>query len=241
MTMGVISDFYTYGTGRGDEIPYLDDVVIGAIDNMYYLMHSGDKYVSPYLQKMLEYEFPTPDAWRLLVSRDLYELYKQQLLKEWERFVVQYNPVSNYDVTEVVDYDHTGDSTITDSGTDTRLRSGKIRNYGTVTTTNYAKTYDSQEAETGHNTVISDVDGDPSTTEYGDGTDGSGVSDATTYGKTRTGDESGHDDLTTTKTGNLGITPIAQILQLDIELWKLNFYRDIMFPLFDKTLVLPIY
>lgn len=239
--MGVISDFYTYGTGRGDEIPYLDNTVIGAIDNMYYLMHSGDKYISPYLQKMLDYEFPTPGAWRLLVSRDLYELYKQQLLKEWERFVFQYNPVNNYDVTEVVEYDHTGDSTVTDSGVDTRLRSGTIRNYGTVTTTNYANTYDNQEAETGHNTVISDVEGDPSTTEYGDGTQGSGVSDATTYGKTRTGDESGHDDLTTTKTGNLGITPVAQLLQMDIELWKINFYRDIMFPLFDKTLVLPIY
>lgn len=242
LTMGVIDDFYRYGTGHGDEIPYLEMAAIGAIDNMYYLMHSGNKYISPYLEKMLEFEFPTQGAWKFLVGRDLYEMYKQQLLKEWERFVVQYNPSTNYSVTEIVDYDHTGSSGMTDSGTDTKLRSGVIQNYGRMHSQNSANTYDGVTAtETTKNETWSDEEHEPSTTRYGNGTTGSGVTDATTYGKSRTGSESGHDDLTTTKAGNLGITPIAQLLQMDIELWKLNFYRDIMFPLFDKTLVLPIY
>lgn len=241
LTMGVIDDFYRYGTGHGDEIPYLEMAAIGAIDNMYYLMHSGDKYISPYLEKMLEFGFPTQGAWKTLVGRDLYEMYKQQLLKEWERFVAKYDPAANYSVTELVSYVHTGSSSMTDSGTDTKTRSGVVQNYGKTHSKNFANTYDHQNADTSSNETWSVENADPLTTRYGTGERGSGVSDATTYGKTRTGGESGNDNLTTTKTGNLGITPIAQFLQMDIELWKLNFYRDIMFPLFDKTLVLPIY
>lgn len=241
LTMGVIDDFYRYGTGHGDEIPYLEGAAIGAIDNMYYLMHSGDKYISPYLEKLLEFEFPSQDGWKILVGRDLYEMYKAQLLKEWERFVVQYDPSANYTVTELVSYVHSGTSGMTDSGTDTKLRSGVIQNYGKMHSKNFANTYDATQADTTTNETWSEENDEPSTTRYGTGVDGSGVADATTYGKTRTGSESGTDNLTTTKNGNLGITPIAQLLQMDIELWKLNFYRDIMFPLFDKTLVLPIY
>lgn len=239
-TAGVIRDFYMWGSGHGDEIPYLDEASAGSIDNMYYLMHSGDKYISPYLEKMMK--FYEGDSWKLIVGQEMFRTYHEQLLKEWERFAAEYDPSANYSVTEVVDYDHTGSSGITDSGTDTKTKSGIIQNYGRMHSQNSANTYDGVTAtETTKNETWSNENNEPSTTRYGNGTEGSGVTDATTYGKSRTGSESGHDDLTTTKTGNLGITPIAQLLQMDIELWKLNFYRDIMFPLFDKTLVLPIY
>lgn len=242
LTLGVISDFYTWGTNRGEEIPYLEQAAVAAVDNLYYLMHSGDKYISPYLEKLMEFEFPSQDAWKFLVSRDLYEMYKMQLLREWKSFVAKYDPSANYSVKEIVDYHHTGSSGMSDSGSDTKTRSGVIQNYGKMHSQNSANTYDGVTAtETTKNETWSDRDHDPSTTRYGDGKTGNGVTDETKYGKSRTGSESGHDDLTTTKTGNLGITPIAQLLQMDIELWKLNFYRDIMFPLFDKALVLPIY
>lgn len=242
LTLGIISDFYTWGTNRGEEIPYLEQAAVAAVDNLYYLMHSGDKYISPYLEKMMEFEFPFQDSWKALVSRDLYEMYKMQLLKEWERFTVKYDPAANYSVKEIVDYSHTGSNETKDTGTDTKTRTGVIQNYGKVYSKNSANTYDGATAtETTKNETWSEENREPSTTRYGTGAEGSGLSDATKYGKTRTGTELGHDDLTTTKTGNLGITPIAQLLQMDIELWKLNFYRDIMFPLFDKTLVLPIY
>lgn len=239
-TAGVIRDFYTWGSGHGDLIPYLDEANAGSIDNMYYLMHSGDKYISPYLEKMMK--FYEGDSWKLIVGQEMFRTYHEQLLKEWKRFAAEYDPAANYSVTEIVNYDHTGSSGMTDSGTDTKLRSGVIQNFGKTYSQNSANTYDGVTAtETTKNETWSNENNDPSTTRYGNGTEGSGVTDATTYGKSRTGSESGHDDLTTTKTGNLGITPVAQLLQMDIELWKLNFYRDIMFPLFDKALVLPIY
>lgn len=239
-TAGVIRDFYMWGSGHGDEIPYLDEASAGSIDNMYYLMHSGDKYISPYLEKMMK--FYEGDSWKIIVGQEMFRTYHEQLLKEWERFAAEYDPAANYSVTELVSYVHTGSTSMTDSGTDTKTRSGVIQNYGTVYSQNSANTYDGVTAtETTKNETWSPKI-DPSTTSYGDHrVEGSGLSDAIKYGKTRTGGESGNDNLTTTKTGNLGITPIAQFLQMDIELWKLNFYRNIMFPLFDKTLVLPIY
>ena len=236
----VIGVFYTWGSSHGDEIPYLDESTVGSIDNMYYLMHSGDKYISPYLEKMMKfYEFPE-NSWKVIVGQELYKMYHEQLLKEWKRFTAKYDPAANYSVKEIVDYDHSGSSGMSDSGTDTKVRSGVIQNYGKIHSKNTANTYDSVTADTTTNETWSDR-GDPSTTRYGTDVEGSGLSDATNYGKTRRSNESGHDDLTTTKTGNLGITPVAQLLQMDIELWKLNFYRDIMFPLFDKVLTLPIY
>ena len=238
---GIIYDIWDYLDDSGEEIPeYLggsQSAFAVYLDNYYYLMLSGDKYISPYVEKYKDFG----GNWRKLIAAQFWAVHKDQLDKLWSDFTAKYEAVNNYSVTEVVDYDHTGDSTVTDSGTDTRLKSGIVRNYGTVTTTNYANTYDSQEAETGHSKVVSDEDNSPSTTEYGDGSEGSGVSDATTYGKVRTGDESGHDDLTTTKTGNLGITPVAQLLQLDIELWMMNFYKSVLFKFLDSALTLPIY
>lgn len=236
---GIIEMLYGFLTSAQIEVGWLpSDDVARAVDNYYYYFWSGDKFVSPAVEKFMAIE---GFDWKRQLMLDFWHVYKGQLERLWSDFTAEYEAVNNYSVTEVVDYDHTGDSTVTDSGTDTRLKSGVVRNYGTVTTTNYANTYDSQEAETGHSEVVSNENQNPSTTEYGDGSEGSGVSDATTYGKIRTGDESGHDDLTTTKTGNLGITPVAQLLQLDIELWMMNFYKNVLFKFLDSALTLSIY
>lgn len=236
---GIIYDIWSFLDESGEEIPeYLggnQSAIAAQINNFYYFMWSGNKYISPYVEKYMEFT----NTWQKPIAMQFWEIHKLQLEKEWNDFKSNYEAANNYNVTEIVEYDHTGDSTVTDSGTDTRTRSGVIQNYGKTTTTNYANTYDSQEAETGHNVSESKLGDDPATTRYGDGTDG--LADSTLYGKTRTGDESGHDDLTTTKTGNLGITPIAQLLQMDIELWMMNFYKNVLFKFLDSALTLPIY
>ena len=61
------------------------------------------------------------------------------------------------------------------------------------------------------------------------------------YGKKRTTSDSANDELMTTKKGNLGVVLPSQIMGSEIELWKQSFYLNIMFPLFDKILTLPIY
>ncbi len=234
---GIIYALFSFLVSSQLEVEWLpNEDVARAVDNYYYYFWSGDKLISPAIEKLMVIE---GFDWKRQVMLDFWQVHKGQLAKLWDDFSAEYEAANNYNVTEIVEYDHTGDSTVTDSGTDTRTRSGVIQNYGKTTTTNYANTYDNQEAETGHNVSESKLGDDPATTRYGDGTDG--LADSTLYGKTRTGDESGHDDLTTTKTGNLGITPIAQLLQMDIELWMMNFYKNVLFKFLDSALTLPIY
>lgn len=235
---GVIYALFTFLTSAQIDVEWLpNEDVARAVDNYYYYFWSGDKLISPAIEKFMAIE---GFDWKRQVMLDFWQVHKGQLAKLWDDFSAEYEAVNNYSVTEEVDYDHEGHSGMRDSGTDTRTKSGVVRTYGTTTTETYANTYDNQEAKTGHSKSYSKENDDPATTQYGDGL-GNGVVDATAYGKTRTGNESGHDDLVTTKTGNLGITPIAQLLQMDIELWMMNFYKNVLFKFLDSALTLPIY
>ena len=238
--LGVVSDYSTWADSLYSEVPYLPTSLVGSIDNMYYLMHSGDKFISPYLRRCIAHNYPSPTGWRILVGKDLATLYHDQLMKEWALFTKKYDPLNAYDVTEKVLYDHLGSGAFEDSGTDTRKQSGKIKQGGQVKTTNKASTYDTDNKNTGESTVDYAGGGQNLFTQYGEDVNKPLVN-ALEYGKRRDSTESGHDDLKTTKKGNLGILVPSQLIGTDIELWKMNFYQNIMFPLFDKVLTLPIY
>ena len=236
-----MSDYYRWASGAVNEVPYLPEPIVGSIDNMYYLMHSGDKFISPYLRRCIAHNYPSPTGWRVLVGKDLATLYHDQLMKEWALFAKKYDPLNAYNVTEKVEYDHTGVGESQDSGSDTRKQSGKIKQGGSVKTTNKASTYDADNKNTGESTVDYEGGGGNNLyTQYGEDADKPLVNELE-YGKKRESSETGHDDLTTTKKGNLGILVPSQLIGTDIELWKINFYQNIMFPLFDKVLTLPIY
>lgn len=238
--LGVVSDYSTWVHNAYDNVPYLPTSIVGSIDNMYYLMHSGDKFISPYVQRCLNHDYPSPTGWRVLIGKDLATLYHDQLMKEWALFVKEYDPLAAYDVTETVEYDHTGGGEFQDSGSDTRKQSGKIMQGGSVKTENKASTYEADDKKTGESTVNYAPAGDNLYTQYGENGNSPLVNELE-YGKKRESSETGHDDLTTTKSGNLGILVPSQLIGTDIELWKMNFYQNIMFPLFDKVLTLPIY
>lgn len=239
ISQGIIYEIWDYLDDNSMEIPeYLGGThseIAVLLDNYYYFMWSGDKFISPYVEKYMKMS----ETWKRPIAMQFWATHKQQLDRQWANFSAQYQPVNNYHVTEVVDYDHTGDNEYTDSGSDTKVRFGKVINYGKSETTNKANTYDGQLTDTTKSETDVKVE-TPLTTDYGTGAN-NGLNDQTNYGKTRTGSESGHDDLTTTKSGNLGITPIAQLLQMDIELWKMNFYTSILFPMLDSAIALPIY
>lgn len=239
-SLGVMSDYYRWVSGVVTEVPYLPESIVGSIDNMYYLMHSGDKFISPYLRRCIAHNYPSPTGWRVLVGKDLATLYHDQLMKEWALFVKKYDPLAVYDITEKVKYDHTSGGESQDSGTDTRKQRGKIMQGGKVKTENKASIYEADDKKTGESTVDYAPDHSNLYTQYGEDTRTPLVNELE-YGKKRESHELGHDDLETTKKGNLGILVPSQLISTDIELWKMNFYQNIMFPLFDKVLTLPIY
>lgn len=207
-----------------------------SIENMYFFMHSGDKFISPYVEKYIKIANTLGEA-VLYMAKDFWYTYRQQLFKQWENFTREYDPANNYSVHEVTHYDHTGGSDSTDSGTDTVTKNGSVSESGAVTTSNKVWSFDSTQHDFDETTVekgAAGTSGIPTTTF-------NNVADSKTYGKRTDFNESADDDLTTDKSGVLGVSSISQLVQADIELWKRNFFTTIFFPMLDKVLTLSIY
>ena len=188
------------------------------LDDFYYFGWSGDKECSPLMEKL----GGTPE-WIIEIVSSFWEIYGQQLYRQWENFTREYDPIDDYDVTEETTYVHEGSGSASDTGSDTR------KTYGDVEVTDSTWGVDSGEANA-----------DKTFTNYGTGEDDSLVN-KTNYGKTRTTTEGANDDLTIHKHGNLGINPVSKFLKDDIELWRWNFYRQILFPMIDRHIAIPIY
>lgn len=225
-------------TAAGDEFPfYTNGDDMECIENMYFFMHSGDKFISPYVEKYLKMADTVGQA-VLYMAKDFWFTYRQQLYRQWDNFTKEYDPLDNYHVHEVTDYDHSGNGLRADRGTDKVKRSGSIEESGKITSLNSTYPYNSTATAVNHDKSVVEKGENGSslpTTTFRD------VEDTKTYGRDITNRESSSDDLTTDKTGNLGVASASQLLQMDIELWKRNFFTTIFFPLLDKVLTLSIY
>lgn len=188
------------------------------LDDFYYYGWSGDKECSPLMEKL----GGTPEGIIEIVS-SFWEIYGQQLYRQWENFTREYDPIDDYDVTEETTYVHTGSGSAVDTGSDKNKKTGQVETTNDVWGVN---------SSTG-------VNSDKSTTVYGQGS--TPMQTEVEYGKTRTTSEGANDDLTIHKHGNLGINPISKFLKDDIELWRWNFYRQVLFPMIDRHIAIPIY
>ena len=230
---GFISDLKEF-CGQQTWMPTSDTEIL-ALDNFYFYSWSGDKWIAPVVEKF--YDADEGLIGRGMLALMFMEVYKVQLDRLWEDFVTEYDPVASYDVHEEMNYDHDGGGTREKQGTETNTRTGSINDYGTVTTRNKAWAYDSNSSsDVSESTVTYGATGVPRSTLYND------VMDTKVYGgRIDTSTETADDTLTSHKYGSLGIASPAQLLKLDIELWRLNFYTTILFPRIDKFLTLPIY
>lgn len=212
------------------EIPFLpSEEAVERLDNAYYFMWSGDKITSPLIDKMYV-ESATVHLDKELLAKMFWDIYGAQLMKQWENFVREYDPVNDYDITEEMHYDHSGGS----SGTDNNVRSGNVQQTGTSTDTDSAWAYDKsgQNEDRPVSKTVTEISANsPMQTQYNNVTDA----------RTRSGTETADDDLTNHKYGNLGVQPMSLLIKQDIDLWKLNFYRNIFFPALDSFLAIPIY
>lgn len=190
------------------------------IDNYYYFAWSGDKFSSPLVEKLSKIdEEHMPEK----VTAQFYAIHGDELIRQWQLFQKEYDPLASYDVHEVTEYEHEGGNTVRDTGSDTRKKTGKVTTTDSVWGVNSA----------------TDVDADKSITEYGEGQ--TPMQDELQYGKTRTNSESASDDLTIHKYGNLGNISLTKLLKEDVELWSWDFFTKFFFPAIDSVIALPIY
>lgn len=211
-----------------------DNGLLRQVENYYYFSWSGDKYISPLIEKF--YDEHLGITHETDIAQMFYATHNMKLTKLWNDYVAEYEAINPYDVHEELDYSHSGENEVSNSGNDTNVRTGSIEESGTVRDTRQVYPYDGNVAK--NESIVTSVrgaDGDNIETIYNQ------VTDTFTHGKTSSGTDSATDDLDTHKYGNLGILPMARILGEDIELWKMDFYTTILFPMLDRFLTLPIY
>lgn len=240
---GVIAQLWDYLNDHSalDDAPYLgDNTKARALDNYYYYSWSGDKLVSPMIYKLWDYEndlFPVERMQQ--VVEWFWSVNKDNLAKLWADAQTQYDAVNNYHVKETTGYVHSGGSWYTDRGSDTRKKYGTIESYGKTKTTDRVYGFDSNGAANDSESETEIQQATPMTTDYGTANDA--LTDETAYGRGRDATDTANDTLTIDKSGNLGIMPVADLLQKEFELWQWNFYKNVLFKALDSMLTIPIY
>lgn len=230
---GVVKDIFDCLADNEIEWPFLTEDNMLSLDFYYNYSWSGDKTIGPAIEKMHD-RFAN---WRDLIARMFVDAYGLQLLRQWASFSAEYSPEHPYDVHEETDYEHTGSGSTTDSGADSKIRSGSVNTKGGNNIYEYGTTYDNtRDAQLVSKTIFDSEQGDlGTTTQYNN------VTDQISYGKQRATEDGAEDSLDTHKYGSLGTMAVSQILRDEIDLWKWNFYTTVFFPLIDRLVALPIY
>ena len=216
-----------------------------ALDLEYHGNRSGDKLVSPLVDKMLAGSNPDTftDTMREMLSDVIHRMCDTNWNKQWATVSAEYNPIENYSMREQM----TNDTTVTEYGKQTErtddLTHAKTGTENRVTTPDLETVTD--KAITGFNSQSpTDRDRDTQTTT---GTQ----SDATTHNTqdtdtgTQTTVDSGSDTATRnyvlTRAGNIGVTTSQQMLESERALWRWNFLQNVVFPDLDRIVTSPSY
>lgn len=194
-------------------VPWAEDTdITGALlDFEYMLNQSGEKLISPAVKKLLsDGELSTENFNKLCDV--VWMMYGKRWERLWEVLTAQFDPITNYDLSETKYIDH--GHVETNSGTDTTNRTGT----DTVTHTGDTES----EISAFNSSTYQDSSKDTqNTTDL----DTRNMSDALVHGHVLT--NSGRDTETLTRSGNIGVTTSQQMLESSLELWKWNYFSDI--------------
>ena len=220
------------------DVPWADDNIETLLDTEYYGNISGDKIVSPLVRKKLsDGELSAAD--QATIANVIFTLFSVSWEKNWNTLSEQYDPIANYDMTEimtddetVIEYGKTEDTTTgnthTKTGTETETPAVSVTTDDSVygfNSSNDVPTNKREETPSGTNEIeydTSDVDSGSVGTDYG-------------------GSDTHTRNYTLTRRGNIGVTTSQQLLQSERDLWKWNFFMDVVFPDVDRVLTIEIY
>lgn len=88
------------------DVPWKEQNISNYLDIEYYGNHSGEKNISPLLSKMIK-ENPLTAEERAILSNIIYNTYKYTWQKEWNTYLLEYNPIENYSMVENMTNDKT--------------------------------------------------------------------------------------------------------------------------------------
>ena len=189
-------------------VPWKNENISGALDIEYHGNVSGEKIISPLVEKICSGDTLT-NAEKTMLATSILALYGVNWGKQWETLGFDYNPIENYSMVEQM----TDDETVTEYGkSTTRTDNLTHRKTGTETADideTDTRTDNLTHAKTGTETVdIDEIDTRTDNLTHGKtGTETVDIdetdtrTDNLTHGKT--GTETRTDNLTDTTTPNL--------------------------------------
>lgn len=218
-------------------VPWVDENISQYLDLEYHGNVSGDKIISPLVYKSLT-DGELSDNMRLSIATTILSLYGSNWAKQWATLELTYNPIHNYDMIELL-------TSVNE------IEYGKIRTHkineqhgktGTETQTPNLTT-ESQDNVSGFNSDSSVPAND--TTETATGTNTITYNTVNTDRATNKDTDGGSDSTTInhqlSRSGNIGVTTTQQMITSERELWKWNFFENVVFPDVDRVLTLQIY
>ncbi len=238
-------------------VPWEDYDMALELDMAYYGNYSGSKITSPLVDKLLE-NGVLSDAAMLKLANIILSINARRWSKEWDTLFADYDPISNYDMTEEMseegetNYGHTRTRTDNLAHTETRTdnlthtvdgseveipnvimtEQESVRAFNSGSDQPSTKTTQTPQ---GNNRTDNDV------TEHDTGTQAVQGTNSGTQSESEGGADSNSRDYTLTRRGNIGVTTSQQMLSSERELWMWNYFLEVVFPDVDKVLTTPVY
>ena len=220
------------------DVPWQDDNIATLLDTEYYGNISGDKIVSPLVRKKLS-DGELSAANQAVIAEVIFTLFGANWDKEWETLSQQYDPIANYDMTEIM----TDDETVIEYGKTEDTTTGNTHTKTGTETETPAVSITTDDSVYGFNSSLdvpsnkrSETPTGTNETEY-DLSEGDNGSIGVELG----GSDTHTRNYTLTRQGNIGVTTTQQLLQSERDLWKWNFYNDVVFPDVDRVLTIQTY
>ena len=258
MSSGIFNALQSLG------VPWEDENIASSLDLVYFGNISGEKVISPLVSKLLQKDNVSvlSSARISQLATTIFNINIWNWEKEYETLSYEYDPISNYDMTETgtdsttrsQTKNNTGTQGITHTGTQGITHTGTETEQHTGTETN-AQTASSETGIYGFNS--STASGADTSSGSGSNTRTDNLTDTRTDNLTDTRTDnlaeartdnlsesiSGSEGLTHSlhRTGNIGVTSSQQLIQAqrDIALW--NYFYEVVFPSIDKTLAIQTY
>lgn len=208
------------------DVPWKNDIDGATLDTEYYFNISGQKSLSP----LMRHYAPITSEKLSTVANLVFNMYKGNWEKLYYTLSLEYNPISNYDMTETETVDNDRTNTRTNTGTQTTA--GNNSATGSTSSNSENDLYGFNSV-----TAVGDTESDVTASNTTSSTDSHTTTDNLT--ETETGGE--NIERTLTRSGNIGVTTSQQMIQSERDLWLWNFFYNVVFPNVDKVLTLEIY
>lgn len=155
----------------GTSNPFTREIAYNEINLQYHFNNSGDKIISPLVKKLLGDKNELSQSDRTELAKIIVGLYKLKWSNLFETLYLEYNPISNYDMTETETINTENDYNSTSSN-DSEQTNNTTKTTTDSTTTNASRT----DTTTNNLTERTEVDNTDTTNNTYTGTDTNNVS-----------------------------------------------------------------